>query len=71
MDTTVLYCITLVAVAGGVLWLYGRYNQYNNVERFYYRTDRFQYGLLKAAYFVIFATFLLSIRTLIVHAFKG
>ncbi len=68
MDPTVLYCITLAAISGGALWLYRRHNAYDNVDRYYYKTNRLQYGMLKAAYFVIFATFLLSLRTLIVHA---
>ena len=71
VDPTTRYCLALVAISGAVLWVYARQNEYNNIERFYYRTDRLQYGLLKAAYFVIFASFILSIRTLIVNAYNG
>lgn len=64
------YSIAVVAINGIVLWLYARENAFDDVERFYFRNDRYRYGALKAAYYIVFVTFLLAARTLLLGLLK-
>ena len=63
-DPVVKYCVLVAIVDAIVLAAYHLNDPYKNVERFYFYRSRIEYGILKAGYFVVFITFMISVKFL-------
>lgn len=62
MDPVIKYCVAVAVVDAVVLVAYHTNDPYKNVERFYFNRSKVEYGILKMGYFVVFMTFMISIK---------
>jgi hypothetical protein len=65
MNEHARYAILVVVLCGAVTMAYRTYDPYLNIERYYFRRSRLEYGTIKIAHFIIFMSALLSARYLL------
>jgi hypothetical protein len=62
MDQDTRYAILAASLCGAVVLSYKLYDPYQNIERYYFKESRIEYGILKAAYFVVFVSGMLGAK---------
>lgn len=70
-DPVIKYCLVVAIVDAVVLVAYHTNDPYKNVERFYFHRSKVEYGILKVGYFVVFMTFMISVKMLVQHVLFG
>ena len=66
------YAVGAGIVCGLLLFVYNYYiDPYKNIERFYFKTSKPQYILFKLTYAVIFFSFIVSARFLVMKSLSG
>lgn len=71
IDETIIYALAIV-VFNSVLLLYYHFkiDPYKKIERFYFKHNKIEYGLFKASYFIIIASFVLNLRYIVHEGFN-
>ena len=65
------YCLVVAIIDAIVLYAYHAHDPYKNVERFYFNRSKIEYGILKGGYFIVFITFMISVKVLLSHLLFG
>jgi hypothetical protein len=71
LDETLIYCFIIVVFNATLLILYHFHIDPNkDIERHYFKKCKIQYGLFKISYFIIFMSFILSVRYIFYELFS-
>lgn len=71
LDETGFYAFAIVTFNSILLLMYHfKIDPNKKIERFYFKKNKIEYGLFKAAYFIILVSFILSLRYVVHTGFS-
>lgn len=63
LDTTMLYCLVIIVINSSLLLLYHFWiDPYKDIERFYFKHSKLEYGVYKLSHFIIMLSLVFSLR---------
>lgn len=70
-DETMFYCFIIVVFNATILIIYHfKVDPNKDIERYYFKTNKYHYSIFKLAYFIILVSFIFSIRYIIFEGFS-